>query len=461
MGKVLWASALSVLAMTSNATADANPGWVVLKVSRVQVAPDRADGSPWDQKKAEEPNGCPAVGALAAVAFGPAGGPVATFLCLQSGTKQSERDPRAPDLFVQVSIGDTKFRTGVAPDTFSEAFDFPIAVPLDAVPPAGVEIRVQDLDRDVSAGELIGLVRVTKQQLQDALNAGNPVLSLSDDRVKRLEVEVAPYELPKETPPFRYAVNQNPLATSVRARAGELVTISAQGTYSVRSNNEQIDPSGYTNGAKSSYNRKEFEKANHAGALAYIGAPNELHSSVFVGSCVSMVTPVPGQIFVAVNDTDIGNNAGSVEFTSKVSLPTLDQWRAGGGALCTNAPPEPAVESGNSAGGRIAVSDRQTFDESTLTPDMVLAKIQAAYMAGVKRCYKEYLKRDATARGKVTLSLTVSDTGRTTKGTARGFSNEVDECIGGLMGSWRFPIPKDKDGNPTSGAFAISLKLEP
>ena len=111
--------------------------------------------------------------------------------------------------------------------------------------------------------------------------------------------------------------------------------------------------------------------------------------------------------------------------------------------------------------GRISVADKQSFDESSLTPDVVLAKIQSAYMAGLKRCYKEYLKKDATARGKVTLSLTVNETGRTTSGKAKGFAGEVDDCISGLMGSWRFPIPKDKDGEPTEASFAITLQLVP
>jgi hypothetical protein len=111
--------------------------------------------------------------------------------------------------------------------------------------------------------------------------------------------------------------------------------------------------------------------------------------------------------------------------------------------------------------GRISVADKQSFDESTLTPDIVLAKIQSAYMAGLKRCYKEYLKKDASARGKVTLSLTINETGRTVKGAAHGFAGEVDECIGNLMTGWRFPIPKDKEGDPTEASFSITLQLVP
>jgi hypothetical protein len=111
--------------------------------------------------------------------------------------------------------------------------------------------------------------------------------------------------------------------------------------------------------------------------------------------------------------------------------------------------------------GRIQVADKQTFDESSLTPDIVLSKIQSAYMAGLKRCYKEHLKKDASARGKVTLSLTVNETGRTVKGNAKGFASEVDDCITAQMGSWRFPVPKDKDGEATEASFAITLQLVP
>lgn len=123
---------------------------------------------------------------------------------------------------------------------------------------------------------------------------------------------------------------------------------------------------------------------------------------------------------------------------------------AGGGKTTEKAPT-----------GRINVSDKQTFDDSTLTPDIILSKIQSAYMAGLKRCYKNYLSKDASARGKVTLTLTVNETGRTVQSGAKGFAGEVDSCIEGLMGSWRFPIPKDKDGDATEASFAITLQLVP
>jgi hypothetical protein len=111
--------------------------------------------------------------------------------------------------------------------------------------------------------------------------------------------------------------------------------------------------------------------------------------------------------------------------------------------------------------GRIQVAEKTGGEDTTLSPDAVLSKIQNAYMAGLKRCYKNYLVKDATARGKVTLSLTINETGRTVKGAAHGFAGEVDECITAQMGSWRFPIPKDKDNEATSADFAITLQLVP
>jgi hypothetical protein len=427
MRTLMLVSVACVLAMTTPVSADAT--WIVLKIRRVEVAANRADGTPWDLATERGPSGCHALGAPG----------VATSLCVAPASSQPRRDPRAPDLLVEIGFGDTKFRTPVAPNTLNEAFDFPIAVPLDAVPVAGVAIRVLDLDDDVDAGELVGTVRVTKQQLRDSLT-GSPLLSLADGRVQKLHVEVRRYEEPSAVPAFRFAANQNPVATSTHARAGELITITARGTYSVRSAKEQLDPDGYSGGANSTFNRTELAKANHGGALAYIGPPDDLHASLFVGSCVFAIAPVPGQIHVGVNDTDIRNNRGTLEFVMKVTLPTLDQWRMGGSSSCASTKPDA---------------------RSPLTHEMVLAQIQTVYLASIRLCYKDHLRKDPYARGKVTLSLTINETGRTTKGDARGFASDVDACITPLMASWRFPIPRDGEGQPTTASYAVSMLLQP
>ncbi len=112
--------------------------------------------------------------------------------------------------------------------------------------------------------------------------------------------------------------------------------------------------------------------------------------------------------------------------------------------------------------GRISVSDKDGDIGTDLTPDLVMRKIQSAYMAGLKRCYKEHLKTDPSARGGVALTFTVNETGRTVNGRAKGFATDVDNCISSLMSTWRFAVPKDKDdGEPTEASFSIKLQLVP
>ncbi|MCE9577102.1 MAG: AgmX/PglI C-terminal domain-containing protein [Deltaproteobacteria bacterium] len=111
--------------------------------------------------------------------------------------------------------------------------------------------------------------------------------------------------------------------------------------------------------------------------------------------------------------------------------------------------------------GRINVSDKQSFDESTLTPDAVLAKIMSAYMSGLKRCHKDLLKTDPVARGKVTLKFTVSESGRVSKASVKGFNDGLDSCIQARVTTWRFAEPKDKDGEGTDADFQITLALQP
>jgi hypothetical protein len=111
--------------------------------------------------------------------------------------------------------------------------------------------------------------------------------------------------------------------------------------------------------------------------------------------------------------------------------------------------------------GRISIASKRGGDTTSLTADVVLAKVQAAYMAGIKRCYRQQLTKDPGARGRVTLAFKVNETGRAIDPRATGFASEVDACVARMMGSWRFPIPKDKDGEPTETGFEIVLALLP
>lgn len=113
----------------------------------------------------------------------------------------------------------------------------------------------------------------------------------------------------------------------------------------------------------------------------------------------------------------------------------------------------------NTPGSRITVADKPMTSETSLTPDVVLRKVQSAYMPGLKRCYNDTLKRDPAASGRLILTVTVDAAGRAEKSSAKGFDAALDECITGLMKSWRFPIPKDKDGEATETTVAVTLLL--
>jgi hypothetical protein len=93
--------------------------------------------------------------------------------------------------------------------------------------------------------------------------------------------------------------------------------------------------------------------------------------------------------------------------------------------------------------------------------EIVLAKIQGAYMAGMRRCYRLHLTKAPEARGKVTISFTVSETGRAVDGEVKGFAGDVDACITAQIAGWRFPVPKDLDGNPIAASFSVPLQLAP
>ncbi len=99
-------------------------------------------------------------------------------------------------------------------------------------------------------------------------------------------------------------------------------------------------------------------------------------------------------------------------------------------------------------------------EQGSLTVDMVLARINSDYMSGLQRCYRLDLAQDQTLSGKIAISFTVDEKGRTTDSAAKGLTSSIDSCVDRLMGGWRFPSPKDKDGEPTEESFKVVLSLQ-
>jgi hypothetical protein len=111
--------------------------------------------------------------------------------------------------------------------------------------------------------------------------------------------------------------------------------------------------------------------------------------------------------------------------------------------------------------GRISVSAKSAMDDTSLTVDVVLRKMVSVYMGGLKRCYRNELKKDPAMRGAVTMSLTVNEAGRTVNANSSGFAADLDACFEGLMANWVFAVPKDADGEAVEASFQLKLQLAP
>jgi outer membrane biosynthesis protein TonB len=106
--------------------------------------------------------------------------------------------------------------------------------------------------------------------------------------------------------------------------------------------------------------------------------------------------------------------------------------------------------------------DVEDLDMTTLDPNKVARKISKRYLAGIKRCHEQILKRDPKAGGRVDLKFTVGVNGRVTrKRVTSSKLPEITDCISKQMGRWSFGAPKDDDGNPTSAEFRIPVVLKP
>ena len=111
--------------------------------------------------------------------------------------------------------------------------------------------------------------------------------------------------------------------------------------------------------------------------------------------------------------------------------------------------------------GRITVAGKRALVDSSLTVDVLLSKVQAAYMAGVKRCYKQRLAADPAAKGSLQIRLSVGPTGRTTEILVTSFHPDHESCAKGLVQNWRFPVAKGQDGEPVVATFDLTLDHAP
>ncbi|HEV7555871.1 MAG TPA: AgmX/PglI C-terminal domain-containing protein, partial [Kofleriaceae bacterium] len=94
----------------------------------------------------------------------------------------------------------------------------------------------------------------------------------------------------------------------------------------------------------------------------------------------------------------------------------------------------------------------------TPSVETVVGRINSVYMTGLQRCYQHVLAGGASSSGKVAISFTVNETGRVVEANAHGMG-DIDACIHSQMLSWRFPAPKDAQGESTDAYFGVTLVL--
>jgi hypothetical protein len=102
----------------------------------------------------------------------------------------------------------------------------------------------------------------------------------------------------------------------------------------------------------------------------------------------------------------------------------------------------------------VEAAARRHGSVAALTPDVVLATIKDRYLPGVERCYQRHAKLHGTGTGRVLVSFTVDEQGKTRDGEAHGIARRVDGCIAAQVARWQFPAPR------AESSFALGLQLD-
>jgi hypothetical protein len=307
------------------------PSELVLRVDSVRVSTLRPQTSNhWDEPTPEANPGvvCKLASMAASAAWSPVAGEGVNLLCeFAVPSKPILHRLENPDLMLRLSKGTSEgLQSPVAPDTTLTTFRYEFVVPVAAVPPEGLTLEVLDADGELP-GEVIGLTRITQDTLRKAWASPTHLLELEAGAVERLEIVVSRYEpvtVPATSRPASYspgALGSRPLV------AGEIVTVRASGRYTVGSfYDETIDPAGYPGGEAKRYNFKQepFRDAPHACAIALVG--KQAVRGVVVGSERTFSAASSGQLRVGLNDTDPGNNRGTLTFAVSTRAPTAREW---------------------------------------------------------------------------------------------------------------------------------------
>ena len=125
--------------------------------------------------------------------------------------------------------------------------------------------------------------------------------------------------------------------------------------------------------------------------------------------------------------------------------------------LTAEGPDTPPVEAGS-----ITITKLESYDDSNLTVDAVRAKITKSYVRALRTCYEGDLK---TKRQRtVNATFEVGEHGETTFPDRRmpdAWNLGISGCVEQQIEKWKFPIPRDRDGETTSAQFGLTFEFVP
>ena len=327
---MLAAFSLSACGAANSADGRQVPDAVVLRIDRVAVAANRPNGAgSWDGPAPEGREGATcSLLAWGATLASPVAGQGMNLLCGLAAPEQVERNPQNPDLRVRLAAGTSvRFDSPTAEDATDHVFGYEYVVPLEGVPKDGIQLQVLDADSGQDQ-ETIGVLRLTQQKLVAALQSPTGLIEAAEGGVLRLEIVVTPYV------PATLALRNMPATASPtpigdrKLAAGEFVTLHAEGGYTVGSwYDKQVGPSGYPGERARSYNftLEPFHSAPLACGIALVGDGQTVEGAL-VAPDGSFQVLHAGALRVGLNDSDPGNNQGSLSFHGAARAPTAAEW---------------------------------------------------------------------------------------------------------------------------------------
>ncbi len=309
------------------------PPWLVVRVDAVEVTPFRPGTQvPWDDLEPLPTDGvaCGMLGRAMATTD-PITGKGAEMLCaVDPRPRPQGADARAPDLVVLLGVGNAAhYQTPTAHDTMQTTFHGEFMIPTNAIPPEGITLAVAD--RDGAAAEILGAVRLSRQELLHA-QATRPVFSMRGGSVLRMDLAVMPDDNRLATSEVTVTAQTGGALVPIRPiRAGEVVEVAARGQYRIGTGRGAwIDPRGYFEKEPHdpNFDNEPFKSAPHGAGIAAVGG-GDARMGAIVAPCARFVAPTPGLLWVGLNDGDPSNNEGSATFTVKVSGPLPTEWAEG------------------------------------------------------------------------------------------------------------------------------------